>query len=109
MTPEDTSKIIDSAETMLTSHNMQEQLTNIYNGDTMGARDLTGDFFKTLIDTISTETEISPMDLLNKSEYSAPLNDCISNVTKTLSHTVASSKYSGNSVGDLLMNLTKGV
>ena len=109
MTPEDTQNIVESAETMLNSTNMQEKLSMMYNGDTTGTFDLTSDFFKTIINTISEETEISPMDLLNRTEYVGPLTDCISNVTKTMSQTTAASKYSGNSVGDLLMNLTKGV
>ncbi len=109
MTPEDTSEIINSAESMLTGSNMQETLARIYNGDTTGTTDLARNFFKSMVDTISKETEISPMDLLNRTEYSGPLNESISNVAKTMSHTAATSKYSGNSVGDLLMNLTKGV
>ncbi len=109
MTPEDTQNIIESAENMITGSNLQEKLTMMYNGDTVGTADLTRDFFNTVVNTISKETEISPMDLLNRKEYAEPLTDCISNVTKTMSQTAASSKYSGNSVGDLLMNLTKGV
>jgi hypothetical protein len=109
MTEQDTTEIIDSAESLLTGLNMQDKLSQIYNGTSAGTSDLTNEFFKTMINTISNETQISPMDLLNRKEYSAPLNDCLSNVTKTLAYTNASSRYTGNSIGDMLMNLTKGV
>ena len=109
MTPNDTSSIVETAEALITGTNMQDQLKKLYTGQTTDASETTRNFFASVLDTISSQTDISQMDLVSNAEYAGPLKDVISNVGQTLSHINTASKYSGNSVGSLLTNLTKGV
>jgi len=88
---------------------VQNELLNIYQGKATDLSEANASFFKSLIDTISNQSGIEQTELLTNTSYSDPLTECLQNVSQTFAYTGTVSNYSGKSVGNLLLDFTKGV
>lgn len=99
---QEVSDLSEYVESLLASANVQDRLSNIYNGVDEHATERTKQLFKTVIDTLSNKTEISATDLLSVRDYAEPITDCITNVENSLSHTLVASRLTGTAVSALL-------
>lgn len=89
---------------------VQQELLDIYEGrSTADLSQENVEFFKSLVDTVCAQTGIDYKDLLTNQGYASPLNECLQNVAQTFTYASVVSNYSNKSVGDLLLDLTKGV
>ena len=102
-------EMVSVIDGMFSSGDTQTELYNIYEGKANNLAGGNDSFFKTLVDVITQQTGVTSTELLSNRNYNAPLTECLENVSETFAYTGAVSQFSGRPVGELLLELTKGV